>query len=143
VDYHTILFTSNSPTNHEEGLRKIEAKLNMSNKGIEVKLNIRDSANLDRLPNLKEVKIILHDIDPIKAHDPDGFHTPFCQIFRYIKRLLCLCKGDWQGYIKLRGGQDKYSVNSKTQATQDNDTFESTSLCNVLYKILSKTIPHR
>ena len=134
-DFYTHLFTSSNPQDFDKVLDGVEAVV------IETM-----RANLERPFSSEEVGVAIKEMAPLKAPGPDGMPPLFYQIY-------------WTD-IGMDGAQTILScLNSRSILRSINHTFitlipkvqnparvsdfRPISLCNVIYKIISKVIANR
>ncbi|XP_031103194.1 uncharacterized protein LOC116006838 [Ipomoea triloba] len=96
--------------------------------------------------SLEETRVALFDMSPLKAPGPDGFHAKFYQkawqvvggsVFKQVEQFMM------SGNIE-EGINDTFialipKTNSPTSASQ----YRPISLCNVIYKIITKVMTNR
>lgn len=92
---------------------------------------------------LKDVHHVVFSMVPLKAHDIDGFHAKFYQASWDIlgDSVLRLVKWVFQvGLLNLRFNKTLLILILKVPHAKSINQFRPTSLCNVLYKIITKMI---
>ncbi|KAA3472427.1 reverse transcriptase [Gossypium australe] len=134
VDYFQKLFTPE----REMSSHKIRG-------GFSVLLEYEKGA-LSRDFTIEDIRSALFQMHPNKAPGPDGFHALFFQKFwKTVREAVC-------GYLLpiLNGDASPEEVNGtlitlipKTENPQNLTQFRPISLCNVLYKIVSKCLVNR
>ena len=130
--YYQNLFQSSSPSGFEEvvvGLGEV----------------ITEDMNeiLDAVPTYVEVPCAIFQMHPTKAPGTDGFHALFFQKFWDIVDvgIFCLVKRWWEGlfYMKIIN-KTCISLIPKCQNPKLLTEYRPISYCNVIYKILFKTM---
>ena len=80
---------------------------------------------------------------PTKAPGPDGFHAMFYQKYWYIvgDMVLELVLGFLNGDTDIRGINETFiSLIPKVKSPKTIADYRPISLCNVVYKLISKTL---
>ncbi|KAL2895927.1 hypothetical protein RDABS01_000461 [Bienertia sinuspersici] len=134
-DYFKGLFSSDNPTDFEAALA-----------GLNGLVDNEMNETLDAEPSGEEIKNALFQMHPNKAPGPDGMHALFFQKFWNIvgNDIIYFVKSWW------RGNQNLKNVNKtcvvlipKCKDPQSIKEFRPISCCNVLYKIISKTMANK
>jgi len=135
VNYFSKLFSYSNPGDFNEALR-----------GVHKRVTVDMSRELEKGLTASEIKRALDEIHPIKAPGSDGLHALFFKKFWDIigEDVVLFVKRAWNEDINLRPiNQTSIVVIPKVQNPKQISQFRPISLCNVLYKILSKTIAKR
>lgn len=113
---------------------------------IQPRITPDDNARLLRPFSEEEFNCALHQMDPDKAPGPDGFNPGFYRRFwgltgRDIFQACC----QWveQGYFSASLNETNIALIPKTDRPTAMTELRPISLCNVLYKVLSKVLANR
>ena len=135
VEYFKQIFTSSSPTNFDQILQ-----------GIDIKVTLSMNFDLTREFTTDEVEFALKQMKPLTAPSPDGMSPiffKFCWQFigqGIIDASLAILNS---GNISANLNHTYIALIPKTKSLERATDFRPISLCNVLYKIESKTIANR
>ncbi|XP_021770735.1 uncharacterized protein LOC110734917 [Chenopodium quinoa] len=133
--YFENLFATSSPTGFQDALERIESVV------------MEDmNAVLDCEPTDEEIKSALFQIHPNKAPRPYGMHALFFQKFWQSvgPDIIAFVKSWWRGDVDLRD-MNKTCIVLILKCTSPLQISESRhiSCCNVIYKIVSKTMANK
>ena len=135
VEYYNSLFTSSNPSDMNEILDAIRPSVSAD-------MNIQLSKPFSR----EEVDTAIKEMDPIKAPGPDGMPPIFYHSFWsllgddvYNAVLDCLnnCK------IPKEINHTNITLIPKVKSPESITEFRPISLCNVIYKLVSKVLANR
>lgn len=132
--FENILATS-SPTGCPEALEGIDRVVSNEMNNV-----------LDEEPTYKEVREALFQMHPTKAPEVYGFHAIFFQkLWDLIgDDVVDLVKSWWNGYVDLSSiNKTCISLIPKCSDPRMVAHFRPTSCCNVIYKIISKTLANK
>lgn len=102
--------------------------------------------NLEAIPSEDEVKKALFSMSPLKSPGPDGFHPVFFQrawdkvgnkITKFVQLIFA------QGAIPKEMNKTRICLIPKIDSPYKVHHFRPISLCNTIYKIVSKVIVNR
>lgn len=110
-------------------------------------LSTLDKSHLDWPPSLLDVRQSLFSLKPLKAPGPDGFHPVFFpEMLEHCLGLFSPCflpKCFFFCKIDPRINKTLLCLIPKVDNPQNITQFRPISLCNTLYKIITKTIVNR
>ena len=134
-DYFSDMFSSSMPSDFEAALAGIEARVDGTANEV-----------LMAEPTGDEVRTALFQMHPNKAPGIDGMHALFYQKFWHIvgEDIIAFVKSWWNGErsIETLNKTCIVLIPKCAQPKQMGD-FRPISLCNVLYKIISKMMANR
>ncbi|XP_031124326.1 uncharacterized protein LOC116027040 [Ipomoea triloba] len=96
--------------------------------------------------SLEETRVALFDMSPLKAPGPDGFHAKFYQsawqivgrsIFKQLENFMS------SGKIEKGINDTLIALISKNNSPSNASQYRPISLCNVIYKIITKVMTNR
>lgn len=95
--------------------------------------------------SLDEVSIALHSIGPLKAPGPDGLHALFFQHFwpQVKDTIFNLVKDFFENGSLQAINHTLITSIPKVETPELVDHFRPISLCNVIYKVISKILVNR
>ncbi|XP_031116600.1 uncharacterized protein LOC116020256 [Ipomoea triloba] len=96
--------------------------------------------------SIEEVKSALFDMRPLKAPGPDGFHAVFYQkAWQVVGRSVFLQVNQFMNSGKLDEGMNDtlIALIPKTGCPTNASQYRPISLCNVIYKIITKAMTNR
>lgn len=135
TDYFEKLFASEEPNDFMEALE-----------GIGCVVTEDMNRLLDTEPTEEEVWEALFQMHPNKAPGPDGMHALFFQKFWniIIRDVVSFVQGWWRGNCDLEEvNRTCVVLIPKCNDPKNMGEFRPISLCNVLYKIISKTLANK
>ena len=135
MDYFKNIFTSDCPTNFDASIDAIEEC-------------ITPEMNKELLKEFKpkEVRGALNQMHPTKAPGPDSMPPLFYQKYWNIVGpcvLECVLQALNSGIMPPRANKTYICLIPKTKNPQNITEFHPISLCNVIYKIMSKVLANR
>lgn len=99
-----------------------------------------------KIPTAEEILEIIRGMHPTKAPGPDGIHALFFQIFWHIVGhdvVNFICEW-WGGRLSLNVvNHTNIVLIPRVKTLRKVSDFRPISLCNVLYKIVSKLLANR
>ncbi|KAK3230421.1 hypothetical protein Dsin_002302 [Dipteronia sinensis] len=137
TDYFGKMFSSSSPSS---------AQIDKVTASVEQQLSTRNSLFLDRAFSAEEIKKAIFDMSPTKAPGLDGLPALFYQKFwdkigGDVTRACLRCLNDGEPFESVNG--TLITLLLKIQHAEGVQDFRPISLCNVLYKIMAKTLANR
>ncbi|XP_021836344.2 uncharacterized protein [Spinacia oleracea] len=135
ASYFGTLFTSEAPYDFEHAMS-----------GMDTLVTQEMNVGLDTEPTDEEIKAALFQMHPNKAPGPDGMHALFFQKFLHIVGgdIIMFVKQWWRGLIDLNEVNKTCVVLiPKCENPKRITEFRPISCCNVLYKIVSKTMANK
>lgn len=135
IDYFSDLFKSSNPSNFEQILDAVERRVTPAMKN-----------ELLRPFCEKEVTTAMRQIHPTKAPGPDGLSAVFFQSFWNIigHDVVAFCLDFLNGNGRLASvNETNITLIPKINEPKAITHFRPISLCNVIYKIVLKTLTNR
>ncbi|XP_021859944.2 uncharacterized protein [Spinacia oleracea] len=129
------LFGSENPSEFEQAMA-----------GTDLVVTEAMKVELDMEPSDEEIKVALFQMHPNKAPGPDGMHALFFQKFWHIVGvdIISFVKQWWRGQMDLSDVNKTCVVLiPKCENPKRISEFRPISCCNVLYKIISKTLANK
>ena len=133
--YFGTLFSTEGPTDFEQALD-----------GLRPLVTEEMNSRLLIEPTEEEIKTALFQMHPNKAPGPDGMHALFFQKFWHVvgNDIITFVKRWWKGEVGLEDINKTCVVLIPKCANPKRMTeFRPISCCNVLYKIISKTMANK
>ncbi|KAK2370479.1 hypothetical protein QL285_083528 [Trifolium repens] len=113
---------------------------------ISPRVSTEDNASLEATITKEEVRVALFQMHPDKSPGPDGFNPAFYQHFWEIcgDDVFTAVK-DWlgRGYFPSTLNETNICLIPKIDSPISMKDFRPISLCNVLYKVVSKLLANR
>ncbi|XP_021836918.2 uncharacterized protein [Spinacia oleracea] len=134
-NYFSVLFASETPVGFDDAMAGITRVVTCDMNDI-----------FDKEPTAEEIKEALFQMHPNKAPGPDGMHALFFQKFWHIlgNDVVVFVKNWWNGSIDLNAVNKTCVVLiPKCENPKRITEFRPISCCNVLYKIISKTMANK
>ncbi|KAL4279285.1 hypothetical protein GQ457_03G012310 [Hibiscus cannabinus] len=135
TDYFKKLYQSNGPSNHDQILEGITSCIDEDMNG-----------KLDEVFTNEEVLVALKSMSPLKASGEDGLGVVFYQRFWHIvgQEVSRFCFDMLNGNYEMKDiNHTRIVLIPKVDNPQHMFQFRPISLCNVLYKIISKMLANR
>jgi hypothetical protein len=135
VSYFTHLFASSAPTGVEECLQNLPRKVTMEMNEM-----------LTREFAVEEISTAMLQMAPMKSPGPDGFPTSFYQDnWEVLQEEVCAAFASFfsSGSFDSSVNKTHIALIPKIQNPTKVTEFRPISLCNVLYKIMSKVLANR
>jgi hypothetical protein len=113
---------------------------------ISPRVSAEDNARLEAPITKEEVRVALFQMHPDKSPGPDGFNPAFYQnfwdlcgddVFKSVKEWLA------RGYFPSTLNETNICLIPKCENPSSLKEFRPISLCNVLYKVVSKLLANR
>jgi len=137
LKYFDELFSTTNPT---------EEDMDHALEGVTERVSTAMNMVLNAEPTAEEVIGALREMHPTKAPGPDGLHAIFYKKCWEIvgPNVISFVKKAWNGEVDLkRVNETNIVLIPKVKDPKRLSQYRPISLCNVLYKILSKTIANR
>ena len=135
TDYFTNIFSSSRPSDMEAAVEGLSAKVTET-----------ANATLSADPTGEEIRAALFQMHPNKAPGIDGMHALFYQRFWHIvgEDIINFVKEWWKGDADISLlNKTCIVLIPKCQYPKQMGEFRPISLCNVIYKIISKMMANR
>ncbi|XP_021751223.1 uncharacterized protein LOC110716880 [Chenopodium quinoa] len=135
TDYFSHLFTSEGVANCQEALE-----------GVRVAVTAGMNDELCKEPTFEEIKTTLFEMHPNKSPGVDGMHALFYQKFWHIVKndIVSFVINWWHGFVDIsKVSKTCIVLIPKCHDLKKITEYRPISLCNVLYKIVSKFLANR
>jgi hypothetical protein len=113
---------------------------------ISPRVSVEDNAVLEAPITKEEVRVALFQMHPDKSPGPDGFNPAFYQNFWELCGDDVFSAGKdwlWRGYFPSTLNETNICLIPKCENPGSMKDFRPISLCNVLYKVVSKLLANR
>ncbi|KAK1281785.1 hypothetical protein QJS10_CPB22g00804 [Acorus calamus] len=111
-----------------------------------VTLREDDRHQLNKPVSAEEVRLALFSMKPLSSPGPDGFSARFFQHFWHIIKedfISAICSFFHSGFLLRQINHSFISLIPKTKHADSFDCFRPISLCNTIYKVITKILASR
>lgn len=104
------------------------------------------NADLSKIPSFEEIKDVVFNMAPTKAPGPDGMSAIFLQYYWNTvgRDMVSMIQNFFRkGHMLRELNHTHISLIPKTPHANRVAQFKPISLCNVVYKVITKILPNR